>query len=192
VGQALYTTATQSVGVEAGAEGLRPRLRHTLEALEAVEKRLHQGEAALVAALERVPYAACLRSVPRLGRLTIACLLAEIGDVRHYHSAEALIALAGLKLYACSSGLWKGSVHITPRGRPRRRRWLYMAVLRLCQRGGVLRPFYERLQGRWAQAPQRAAPKSLVAACRKLLRLIYALVRDGSQYEVGRLAPGRP
>jgi transposase len=192
VGQALYAAACESIGVEEGAEGLRGRLRHILEALEAVERRLQEVEAALVKALERVPYARYLQSVPRLGRLTIACLLAEIGDVRQYHSAEALIALAGLKLYACSSGLREGLEHITKRGRPRLRRWLYMAVLRLCQRGGVLRAFYERLEARWERAPRKASPKSLVAACRKLLRVIYALVRDERSYEAGRLGLGRP
>lgn len=117
---------------------------------------------------------------------TVATILGEAGDLRHYCSAESLSKLSGLNLYTVSSGTFRGRTRITKRGRPQLRRIVYMTALRMCRQGRPLREFHDRLEGRLAK------PQITVACCRKLLRLMYALVRDGVAYQPSRLAVGDP
>ena len=51
--------------------------------------------AAQGAALEKVPYAELLLTVPQLGSVTVATILGETGDLRHYKNAEMVIKMAG-------------------------------------------------------------------------------------------------
>ena len=61
---------------------------------------------------------------------------------------------------------------------------LFLAALRLSKPGSPLEDFHGRLIG------HKPRPMVIVGACRKLLRLMVALVRDGKRFEPGRLAPG--
>ena len=113
---------------------------------------------------------------------TVATVLGETGDLRQYRNANAVIKLAGLNLYSQSSGTFKGKTRITRRGRPLLRRYLYLAALRLSKPGSPLAEFHDRL------LPTKAKPQIAVAVCRKLVRLMVAVVRDDADYKAGRLA----
>jgi transposase len=119
---------------------------------------------------------------PQLGVVTVATILGETGPLPHYRNADAVIKLAGFNLYTKSSGTFKGKTRITRRGRPLLRRYLYLAALRLSKPGSPLAEFHDRL------LPSKAKPQIAVAACRKLVRVMVAVVRDGAHYEAGRLA----
>ena len=178
----IHRLARESVCLVEGLETARMEMRQLLESLELMEQRLLEVEAAQGAALQRVPYAELLLTVPQLGRVTLATLLGETGDLRHYRSAEMVIKMAGYNLYTISSGEFRGKTRITKRGRPLLRRYLFMAACRLSRQGQPLHDFHNRLTARMAK------PQVLVGSCRKLLRLLVAMVRDGKPYESGRLA----
>jgi transposase len=178
----IHRLARESIGVVEGLETARMEMRQLLESLELVEQRLQEVEAAQRAALEKVPYAELLLTVPQLGSVTVATILGETGDLRHYKNAEMVIKMAGYNLYTISSGMFRGKTRITKRGRPLLRRYLFIAACRLSKKGAPLREFHERLTAR------KAKPQVLVGSCRKLLRLLVAMVRDGKPYEPGRLA----
>jgi len=97
-----------------------------------------------------------------------------------------VIKMAGYNLYRISSGIFKGKTRISKRGRPLLRHYLFLAALRMSKRGGSLREFRDRLQ------PRKAGPQIAVGGCRKLLRLLFALVRDNKPYEPGRLGVEQP
>jgi transposase len=178
----IHTAAKESVGITEGLYAARLEMRQTLEALEIVEGRIREVESAQEQALLQVPYAGHLLSIPQLAPVTVATILGETGDLRQYRNADAVIKLAGLNLYTKSSGIFKGKTRITKRGRPLLRQYLYLAALRLSKRGQPLTDFHDRL------LPAKAKPQIAVALCRKLVRLMVAVVRDGVNYEVGRLA----
>ena len=115
-----------------------------------------------------------------MGPVTVATILGETGDLREYRNAEAVIKLAGLNLYTISSGAFKGKTRITKRGRPLLRRYLYLAALRLVKQGSPMAEFRGRL------LPTKAKPQIAVAVCRKLLRVMVALVRDDVVFEAGQ------
>jgi transposase len=178
----IHAAAKESVGIKDGLDAVRLEMRQTLEALKVVEGRIREVEAAQEQALLRVSYAGWLLSIPHLGVVTVATILGETGHLPHYRNADAVIKLAGFNLYTKSSGTFKGKTRITRRGRPLLRRYLYLAALRLSKPGSPLAEFHDRL------LPSKAKTQIAVAACRKLVRVMVAVVRDGVNYEAGRLA----
>jgi transposase len=178
----IHEEAKRSVGVKEGLEAIRLQMRLVLASLQVVESQLAEVERAQAEALRQVPYAESVLTIPEMGPVTLATILGETGDLRQYESAEAVIKLAGLNLYSKSSGTFRGKTRITKRGRPLLRRMLYLAALRMSKSGWPLAEFHERL------LPRLAKPQIAVACSRKLLRLIFAMVREGVGYEPGRLA----
>jgi transposase len=178
----LLTAAAASIGIREGTAPLVARLTYLLDEdarLGAFQRELERQQRA---ALRAVPYAAALLAIPGLGVVTVATLLGETGDVRAYRRAAQLLKLAGLNLYEISSGEHQGQRRITKRGRPGLRRILYLAALRLLKSGAALHGYYQRLRGRLAST------QAVVAAMRKLLRVIHAVVHSGHAYEAARLA----
>lgn len=178
----IHEAAKHSVGIREGLEAVRLQMRLTLSSLRSVEGQLSDVEEAQGEALRQVPYAEKLLSIPEIGAVTVATILGETGDLRQYRSAEALIKLAGLNLYSLSSGTFHGRTRITRRGRPLLRQIIFLAALRMSKQGRPLAEFHDRLLNRLAK------PQIAVACSRKLLRMIFAMVRDETIYQPNRLA----
>ena len=178
----IHEASKHSVGVREGLEAIRLQMRLTLSSLRSVESQLSEVEKIQTEALWQVPYAEQLLTIPEIGPVTVATVLGETGDLRQYRSAEALIKLAGLNLYSLSSGTFRGRTRITKRGRPLLRRIIFLAALRMGKQGRPLSEFHDRLMGRLAK------PQIAVAGSRKLLRMMFAIVRDGRGYQPDRLA----
>ena len=117
-------------------------------------------------------------SIPGIGAITVATILGEVGDLRGYHSAREIIKLAGLNLYEISSGEHNGQKRITKRGKPLLRLILYMASLRMIRTKGTFNEFYQRLT-----AKGKAKTKAIVASMCKLIRIIFALVKNEQMYK---------
>jgi len=173
----LYELARSSVGITEGINGLRIMLFRGLlrygqlaQELSALEDRLEE----LVCGLPETVY---LRSVKGIGLVTVAVILGETGGLQHYSSAEEVIKLAGLNLYELSSGKHRGKRRITRRGRSLLRAGLYRAAVGMVRRGGSLHDFYQRLRDRG-----KYGAVALVAVACKLMRLLFALVRDQRYY----------
>jgi transposase len=178
----IHAAAKASVRIKEGLDAVRLEMRQTLQALKVVEGRIREVEAAQAQALLKLSYAEWLLSILQLGVVKVATILGETGHLPHYRNADAVIKLAGLNLYTKSSGNFKGKTRITRRRLPLLRRYLYLAALRLSKPGSPLAEFHDRL------LPAKAKTQIAVAACRKLVRLMVAVVRDGVNYESGRVA----
>jgi transposase len=94
-----------------------------------------------------------------------------------YSCAKAVLKLAGLNLYQNSSGQYQSGRHISKRGRSQLRRALHMVAVQHAKRGWPLQSYYAALVARGK--PKQVA---LTAVCCRLVRLLYALVRDGRRY----------
>jgi transposase len=91
--------------------------------------------------------------------------------------------LAGLDLFEVSSGKHQGTRRISKRGRPLMRKLLYFAAMNMVRRGCVMEHQYQRYLDRGM-----LKTKALIAVARKLLRIIFALVRDNSVFDHSRTA----
>ena len=183
----LKAAAAESIGPFNVSEGQKRSLRTLLQTLTTLEERIADLEAEIVRLLKQLPETEYLMSVKGVGAMTAAVILAETGGLAQYSCAKAVLKLAGLNLYQNSSGQYQSGRHISKRGRSQLRRALYMVAVQHAKRGWPLRPYYAALV-------ERGKPKNvaLTAICCRLVRLLYALVRDGRLYcerppEAGRL-----
>ena len=173
----LKAAAAESIGplsVSAGQE----RSRHEiLENLATLEARIAGIEAEIVRLLEQLSESKYLMSVKGIGAMTAATILSETGGLTQYSCAKAVLKLAGLNLYQNSSGQYKSGRRISKRGRSQLRRALHMVAVQHAKRGWPLQPYYAALV-------KRGKPKNvaLTAVSCRLVRLLYALVRDGRLY----------
>ena len=122
------------------------------------------------------PRAAWLQSIPGIGPVTAATLLAELPELGAC-SRQQVAALVGVAPYNRDSGAWRGRRRIWG-GRARVRAALYMAALTATRRNPRLRACYQRLIA--AGKPPKVA---LTACMRKLLVLCNALCRQQTTWD---------
>jgi transposase len=112
-----------------------------------------------------------LRSVPGIGPITACTLIADLPELGHLGRRQ-IAALVGVAPVNRDSGTLRGQRRITG-GRAAVRRGLYMATVAATRHNAVIRAFYQRL--RTAGRPPKVA---LIAAMRKLLTMLNAILRD--------------
>jgi len=116
-----------------------------------------------------------LRSVPGLGPITAAVLLAELPELGKLNR-QKIAALVGVAPYNRDSGPRKGKRRIYG-GRSGVRSTLYMATLSATRHNPVIRAFYERLVGRGKEKKV-----ALTACARKLLVIMNAMLRQAQPW----------
>lgn len=175
--EALWEGARTSVGVKEGRKGILLEIGEILSELEAYERFIEKLEQEMSQGLKEIPYSDLLLSVKGIGEVTVAGMIGEVGDFRKFHTLSEITKLAGLDLFEISSGSHHGKRRISKRGRPLLRKMLYFAALNTVRKGGIMHGTYQKhLQGGMIKQ------KALIAIARKLLRILFALVRDHSHY----------
>jgi transposase len=145
-----------------------------------LDRQLDQVGRELAAAVEASPVWRAkddlLQSVPGVGPVVSHTLLTELPELGTL-SARRVAALAGVAPVAHDSGRHRGTRRIAG-GRAGVRSTLYMACLSAVRYNPVLRSFYARLR-----AAGKAVKVAQVAAMRKLLVILNAMVRDHRRWD---------
>ena len=175
--EALINHAKNTVGIKEGVTGLALDIRHILMQLEMIDGFIAEIEIEMEKVLKRIPYSSRLLSIKGLGTVTVAGLIGEVGDFMKFGTQSEIMKLAGLDLYEISSGKRRGERRISKRGRSLLRKILYYASIQTIRKNGIMCEYYAHLISRGMKRIM-----ALVAIARKLLRIIYAVVRDGSEY----------
>ena len=175
--RALFEAASESVGVQEGRSSMLLEIRMMLETIASYDRFIDGLEAEMVRHLEQIPYSRVILSLKGIGPVTAAGLIGEVGDFTKFGTISEVMKLAGLDLYEVSSGKHRGKHRISKRGRPLIRKLLYFAALSAVRKGGTMHEWYQRAMGRGM-----IKTKALVAVSRKLLGIIFALVRNHSVY----------
>lgn len=173
----LINLSKNTIGITEGASGLSMDIRHILIQLEMLKNLIDEIEGEMEIALGRIPYSSKLLSIKGLGVVSVAGIIGEVGDFKKFQTRGEIMKLAGLDLYEISSGKWKGQRRISKRGRSLIRKILYYVALRTIRKNGIMCDYYTRLTDGGMNRM-----KALVAVSRKLLGIIYAIVRDDSEY----------
>ncbi len=175
--EALYEAALQSVGIDEGRRGIVLEIQEILSGIDTCDRFIAKVEQEMAKHLEEIPYSRSILSVKGIGKVTVAGLIGEVGDFSKFRTLREVLKLAGLDLFEISSGQHKGTRHISKRGRSLLRKLLYFAAINTVRRKGVMHETYQRFL-------KRGMIKgiALVAIARKLLRILFALVRDHSEY----------
>jgi transposase len=118
-------------------------------------------------------------SIPGVGLLTAAIAVAELPPIHRLEHAGQAVALAGLDPRKKTSGT---SVHTAPRlskmGSRLLRQTLYMAALAALRYNPIIRALGERLR-----AKGKGGKLIVAAAMRKLVRLIYGVLKQGQPFD---------
>ncbi len=175
--KALYEAAQDSVGIQHGQEAIFLEIGNLLHMIEATECFIADVEQKMSSLLRQIPYSRFILSIKGIGEVTAAGLIGEVGDFRQFKTISEITKLAGLDLFEISSGKHKGHRRISKRGRPLLRKLLFFAALNMVSPVGIMRQVYEGYIKRGM-----LKVKALVAIARKVLRIIFALVRDQSEY----------
>jgi transposase len=181
--QALLEQQTQMQNRGEHAVPILVRKMHE-RLLKAITLEVARLEAAIATMIKATPHfagiAAIIESVPGLGKITSAGLIAampELGQV----SNEAISALLGVAPYDDDSGKRRGERQIKG-GRRKVRNLFYMACLGAATRHNpVLKNFYRRLIAK-GKKPKVA----LVACMRKLIVILNIMIARGEKWDATR------
>lgn len=127
--------------------------------------------------LKQIPYSQSILSIKGIGGVTAAGLIGEVGDFRQFKTISEMMKLAGLDLYEISSGKHHGQRHISKRGRAYLRKLLFFAAINTIRTNGIMHEKYRAMLNRGMPKV-----KAVVAISRKLLRIIFSMVRKHTTY----------
>lgn len=114
---------------------------------------------------------ACLKSIPGIGLLTIASILAETNGFTEFYKISQLISFSGYDVKIKESGKWAGQPKLSKQGSKYIRRAMFMPASVIVRGGqGPLAEFYQRLLGKHG-----IKMKAHVAVQKKLLGYMYFL-----------------
>jgi transposase len=171
--------ARRSIGVRPSAVEKRRLCEYARKALTLREQISASKRQLRKLAAGHPSLAAQARAV---GGCTACVLFSCVGEPGDYFCGAAYRKAMGLNLREYSSGSKQGELHISKRGNPRARRWLYQAALRLLKKPGV---------GPWYQAKKKRdggkSKKAVVAVMRRLALALYQVGAKGASFEPARL-----
>jgi transposase len=178
--EALVAAAKQSVASLTDAETALV-IQDLVREFQRLEATIARGKQVLEQRLKDDPEVRRMLSIPGIGATTACCLRLEAGSLTRFHSANALVAFAGLDPQNHQSGDTQRRGGISHRGNSALRATLHMAVLTGIRCNPVLRAFYQRLRS------QGKAHLTATTACMaKLLRIAYACVLKDEDFDPER------
>jgi len=131
----------------------------------------------LVQLSSMLPEYEIVMSLYGVGELTAAQLLAEIGDVRRFHSGRALIAFAGIDPLPRQSGTYeKRSVKTSKRGSAPLRKTLFQITVTHIRLSPEQEAVYQFIKRKRAEGKPYFV--YMTAAANKFLRIYYARVKE--------------
>jgi transposase len=157
-----------------------PTTRKSIQAtLRFLQRELEQVEREIERRIKDSPIwqakSELLASMKGIGATSCSALLAWLPELGQC-SRQKICALVGVAPYDDDSGEWHGRRHIAG-GRAAVRRVLYMATLSAVRHNPDLHAYYQRLRDRGV-APKAA----LIAALRKILAILNAMLRDNTPW----------
>jgi transposase len=185
--QAVWEGAKTSVGcaLDRAVRWEAPRLVGRLEALR---EELAEVERRMSEVARGLPGYRSVVSVPGIGPVVAAMLLAAIGDPHRFEHPRQVLRLAGLDLCASKSG--KASERVVPRiskqGKPLLRFALVQAARVAARASEPIRAYFSKLlEGRQQERGIRL--KRTVKLAAKLLVIAWTLMRRGETFDPRRL-----
>lgn len=161
------------------ADNLKQHICYLQETLDALEQQLRS-------LLQDSPCwrekDALLQSVPGVGAMTSATLLADLPELGQL-DRKKIAALVGVAPFHRDSGLYRGKRTIWG-GRAPVRTMLYMATLSASRCNPVIKQFYQHLIA--AGKPPKVA---LTACMRKLLTILNAMLKSGTAWQPSLASP---
>ena len=167
-------------GKQYAAQMLIAQIHFLQQQIAKVESRI----SGLYASLDPV-----IDTIPGIGPVTGPCILAELGDIHRFaiqgNAANKLLAFAGADPRNRTSGNWRGTVKMTKRGSRSLRTALYQAAQAAVNSNPEFRAIYYK--HRYERCKHHKVAISHVM--RKLITVIYAVMRDNTPFDPEKMRP---
>lgn len=172
----IYALAGSCVGVLPASESTRLLVGQAISQLCAMSSAVAALRKEMNALAESLPEYPVVMSMFGVGPSLGPQLIAEIGDVRRFHSKKALVAFAGIDAPPYQSG--QMDVHsrsISKRGSGSLRRTLFIVMSVILQNSPVNEPIYQFMDKKRAEG--KPYKVYMMASANKFLRTYYATVK---------------
>jgi transposase len=177
--KAMRAAAEQTITLPAESVAA-PLVAALASQLLALHVEMKQLDKQIMARFSDHPHAERITSVPGFGPILGAQLLAAAGGdlTVAFANPGRLAAYAGLAPVPRDSGRVQGNLHRPQRYNRTLRRVFYQAALSSIKPDGLSRTFYQR-----KRAEGKLHTQALIALARRLIDVIWALLRDGRIFE---------
>jgi transposase len=182
---AIHEVACDSIGIRAGSSAVAGEILMIVERLSLLQFQKEKTERLIISIEDSIPESKFILSINGIGRITVAGLLGELGPIEKYKNAKQLVKMAGINpMQSESAGKNRGRTPMSKKGRPLLRHCLWEACSGLIRCNTYYKSWFERIVGRPVYQHPLNKREARGAMCRKLLHLVFALVKNGTFYQM--------
>lgn len=172
----IQNAARNSFGILLSHDTFAMIIRQHIEQIKSFEKTVDAFDAEIKRLLSS--FDTQLTTITGIGPTLAAVILSEIGDIRRFESSVKLAAFAGIDPSVKQSGEFTGShARMSKRGSPYLRRAVWMASLVAAFHDPAIHALYER-----KRAEGKSHMTTMGHICRKMISIIFAVMRDNKPY----------
>ena len=173
----IREAAADTFGIKIAQDAFSFQLKQLIDRMNFLDKQIEALDCQILEYYEK--FDCYLHTIPGIGMIAAATILAEIGDINRFKSSSALVAFAGIDPTVRQSGEFSSTHnHMSKRGSPYLRHAIFLAATTCSFHNSPLNAYYKKKR---EQGKHHLTATGAVA--RKLTTVIYAVLRDGKPYE---------
>lgn len=173
----IKEAAADTFGIKIAQDAFSFQLKQLIDRMNFLDKQIEALDCQILEYYEK--FDCYLHTIPGIGIIGAATILAEIGDISRFKNSSSLIAFAGIDPTVRQSGEFNSTHnHMSKRGSPYLRHAIFLAATTCSFHNSPLNAYYKKKRD---QGKHHLTATGAVA--RKLTTVIYAVLRDGKPYE---------
>lgn len=173
----IREAAADTFGIKIAQDAFSFQLKQLIDRMNFLDKQIEALDCQILEYYEK--FDCYLHTIPGIGMIAAATILAEIGDINRFKSSSALVAFAGIDPTVRQSGEFSSTHnHMSKRGSPYLRHAIFLAATTCSFHNSPLNAYYKKKRD---QGKHHLTATGAVA--RKLTTVIYAVLRDSKPYE---------
>lgn len=173
----IKEAAADTFGIKIAQDAFSFQLKQLIDRMNFLDKQIEALDCQILEYYEK--FDCYLHTIPGIGIIGVATILAEIGDISRFKNSSALVAFAGIDPTVRQSGEFNSTHnHMSKRGSPYLRHAIFLAATTCSFHNSPLNAYYKKKRD---QGKHHLTATGAVA--RKLTTVIYAVLRDSKPYE---------
>ena len=174
----IKEAAADTFGIKIAQDAFSFQLKQLIDRMNFLDKQIEALDIEIMKYYEQ--FDCYLHTIPGIGIIGAATILAEIGDISRFKNSSALVAFAGIDPTVRQSGEFNSTHNhmMSKRGSPYLRHAIFLAATTCSFHNSPLNAYYKKKRD---QGKHHLTATGAVA--RKLTTVIYAVLQDGKPYE---------
>lgn len=173
----IKEAAADTFGIKIAQDAFSFQLKQLIDRMNFLDKQIEALDIEIMKYYEQ--FDCYLHTIPGIGIIGAATILAEIGDISRFKNSSALVAFAGIDPTVRQSGEFNSTHnHMSKRGSPYLRHAIFLAATTCSFHNSPLNAYYKKKRDHGKHHLTATG-----AVARKLTTVIYAVLQDGKPYE---------